>query len=288
MDTRFLQSFVSVADHGSLAEAARRLNLTPAAVAQRIRALEAELGTPLIGRSGRMVRPTEAGAAILERARALLREVRALTFVAEGSALAGELRIGAIATALTGFIPDIMREMTTRHPALEIYIEPGTSVELYQMVMDGELDAAILIQPNFALPKTCVFTVLREEPLIVIAPQSASSRDPIALLSTEPFIRYDRKHWGGRLADDYLRRRKLQPAERFELDALDAIAVMVDRGLGVSLVPDWSPPWPEKLSLLKIPVPGPAPVRRVGLLWKAASPRIAGVNALVAASKAAT
>ena len=45
------------------------------------------------------------------------------------------------------------------------------------------------------------------------------------------------------------------PRERFELNALNAIAVMVDRGLGVSLVPDWARPWPEGLRLVRMPLP---------------------------------
>ena len=52
MDTQFLESFVMVVEHGSVAEAARRLNLTAAAVTQRIRALEREIGTALVSRSG--------------------------------------------------------------------------------------------------------------------------------------------------------------------------------------------------------------------------------------------
>ena len=47
----------------------------------------------------------------------------------------------------------------------------------------------------------------------------------------------------------------IAPRERFELNALNAIAVMVDRGLGVSLVPDWAQPWPEGLHLARIPLP---------------------------------
>src|SRR5260370_14224452 len=82
MDTRFLESFVTVVDGGSIAEAARRLNLTSAAVAQRIRALESEIGARLLFRSGRNVRPTEAGAAILARARNFLGEVRDLKSIA--------------------------------------------------------------------------------------------------------------------------------------------------------------------------------------------------------------
>lgn len=72
MDTRFLESLVTVVDCGSMAEAARRLNLTPAGVAQRIHTLESEFGVRLVLRSGRAVRPTESATAILSRARELL------------------------------------------------------------------------------------------------------------------------------------------------------------------------------------------------------------------------
>ena len=282
MDTRFLQSFVTVAEHGSLAEAARRLNLTPAAVAQRIRALEAELGTALVVRSGRMVRPTEGGIAILDRARRFLGDIRDLKTAAAGSTVAGELRLGAVSTALTGLMPDILLTLTRLHPGVEIYIEPGTSMELYRKVTDGTLDAAILIQPNFPVPKTCEFSLIRREKLLLIAPGATPTRDVRALLTTLPFIRYDRQHWGGRLADAYLRQSGLRPAERFELDSLEAIAVMVDRGLGVSLVPDWAPPWPSGLLLLKLPL-DEAPTRDIGVLWLTASPRLRAVRAFVAA-----
>lgn len=281
MDTQFLQSFVAVAEHGSMAEAARRLNLTPAAVAQRIKALEAEIGSPLIKRSGRTTRPTEGGVAILERARQILRDVRDLNTIAGGPIVAGELRIGAISTALTGLLPDVLAEMIERYPGVEIYLEPGVSIELYQKVLDGELDAAVIIRPNFPIPKACAFTVIREEPLIVIAPRSVSPRDPLELLRTQPFIRYDRKHWGGRTADEYLRRVGIEPTERFELDALEAIAILVDRGLGVSLIPDWTPPWHEGLSLLKIPLPPPIPQRFVGIVRLTGSPRTRSVNAFI-------
>ena len=76
MDTRFLETFLMTVDNGSIAEAARRLNLTAAAVAKRIRALESEIGTVLVSRSGRTIRPTEAGVAIVQRARHFVSEAR--------------------------------------------------------------------------------------------------------------------------------------------------------------------------------------------------------------------
>ena len=77
--------------------------------------------------------------------------------------------------------------------------------------------------------------------MVVRAPESMAGRDPHELLATEPLVRYDRNAWGGRQADEYLRANGIVPRERFELNALNAIAVMVDRGLGVSLVPAGRP-----------------------------------------------
>jgi DNA-binding transcriptional LysR family regulator len=97
--------------------------------------------------------------------------------------------------------------------------------------------------------------LLRKERLIVLTRAPAPSRRPHAILASEPFIRLDRKLWPGRRVDSYLRKAGIVPRERFEINSFEAITVMVDRGLGVSLLPEWSPPWPEGLSLAKLPVP---------------------------------
>ncbi|MFC3124591.1 LysR family transcriptional regulator [Pseudoroseomonas globiformis] len=281
MDTRFLESFVAVVEEGSIAAAARRLNLTPAALAQRIQTLEADLGSPLLQRAGRAVVPAEAGLAILPRARALLRDLRDLRDSAQEGVVAGELRLGAIATGLTGLLPGMLAGLAARFPAVEVHVSPGISSDLYQRVVAGGLDVALIVQPEFALPKSCDWRVLREEKLIALAPARLGTADPHALLGAEPFIRYDRHQWGGRIADRYLREARIRPRERFELDALDAIAVMVDRGLGVSLVPDWAPPWPAGLSLSRLPLPLPVPPRRIGLLWSRNPARLRLVRALL-------
>jgi DNA-binding transcriptional LysR family regulator len=281
MDTQFLESFVLVVEHGSVAEAARRLNLTSAAVTQRLRALEDELGTRLVVRSGRTMQPTEAGWAILPHAQQLLSGVRDLNSIANERNFAGELSLGAVSSALTGILPPILSRVTTKYPQMKLFITPGTSTDLYRKVCDGQLDAAIIIQPQFTLPKTCEWVTWREEPLVVLAHRGVKGNDAHHILQTEPFIRYDRQQWGGRLAGEYLQKYNLHTQDRYELDSLDAIAVLVDRRLGVSLVPDWAPPWPEGLSLTKIPLPQPFEKRRVGALWRRASARIHLVQALL-------
>ena len=267
METQFLQSFVAVVDCGSMAEAARRLDLTPAAVAARIKALEDSLGAPLLRRAGRTVKPTEAGSRILDHARGVLRDVRNLHAMANDDASLGELRLGASSSAMTGVVAPLLRSLYARLPNIALYIEPGNSGTLYQRVTSGMLDAAVIVETHFILPKSCEWQVLVEEPLCVLAPASMKGRDPLELLASEPFLRYDRSMWGGRMADNYLRERQIRPRERIEIDALNAIAVFVHQGLGVALVPDWTPPWPEGLDIVRIPLPPPAPVRRMGLVW---------------------
>lgn len=285
MDTQFLNTFVIVADRGSMAAAARELNITPAAVSQQIRTLERELGAPLIARAGRTVSVTEEGARILERARDLLRDVADLRSVANDKALSGELRLGACPTALAGMLPDILARMVEQFPQINVFIKPGYSADLYRAVDAGDLDAAIVLQAPFSLPKTCDWRLLREEPLVVLAPESMAHRDPHELLANEPLIRYDRHQWGGRQADEYLRNAGIVPRERFELNALNAIAVMVDRGLGVSLVPDWAQPWPEGLRLVRMPLPLPCVPRRIGIVWSRSSVRVRLVHVLLDESR---
>lgn len=280
MDTRFLDTFITIAECGSIAEAARRLNRTPAALAQRLQALERDLGQPLLKRAGRTVQPTAAGLAILDHARALLAGVRDLRALAAQGEPAGQLRLGATATALTGLMPAIIAELSARFPALEYFVEPGSSVGLYHRVIAGDLDAALIVRPPFAMAKTARWLTLRQEPLVFLSPRAAGPADPRVLIGTERFIRYDRNQWGGQIVDAYLRDQGLAVREWLELDALDAIAALVDRGLGVSIVPDWAPPWPAGLALEKTRL-ADAPHRHIGLVWREAGARQAAVGALV-------
>ncbi|TWG64081.1 LysR family transcriptional regulator [Aminobacter sp. J44] len=280
MDTRFLESFVTVASCGSIAEAARRLNLTPAAVAQRLRALEAELGHSLVSRTGRTVRPTASGLAVLAEAHALLEATRALKAAAANDMPAGQLRLGATATALTGLLPAILATLGQNFPRIEVFVRPGASVDLYHALLAGECDAAILVRPHFPIPKSHEWLTLRDEPLVLIAPEDTPIEDPHAALTQAPFIRYDRNQWGGQIVDRYLRKQGLKLREWLELDALDAIAALVDRGLGLAIVPEWAPPWPEGLRLQKVRLDA-GDVRQTGVLWGRSGPRIAAVRAFV-------
>ena len=288
MDTKFLETFLLAVDTGSIAEAARRLNLTSTAAAKRIRALENEIGADLVKRSGRTVKPTPAGGAIVERAREFLTEAREFRSIAALNRPSGRLRVGATQSALIGLLPDILVLLEKRYSDIDVHITRGTSETLYRKMLDGDaLDAAIMVQPPFALPKSYEWRLLRKDPLVVLTRAPAPTLKPHAILTTQPFIRLDRNTWLGHVIDGYLRRARIRPRERLEIGAMDAIAVMVDRGLGVSLLPDWAPPWPEGLSLAKLPVPNKGSGRCIGLMWPRASLRLRLVHAFLEQAAAA-
>lgn len=280
MDVRFLETFIAVVECGSIAGAARRISLTPAALAQRLRKLEEDLGQSLVVRSGRTVQPTSAGLAMLDAARDLVARTRDLRAIAANGAPAGQLRLGATATALTGLLPGIIADMRKRHPAVEYFVSPGSSVDLYQRILADDLDAALIVRPQFTLPKTTGWLTLRREPLVLIAPMDSVPADPHDMIRRLPFIRYDRNQWGGQVVDRYLRDHDLKVREILELDALDAIAALVDRGVGIAIVPDWAPPWPDGLKLLKMPLTAGG-VRESGVIWRRSGARFAAIEAFV-------
>jgi DNA-binding transcriptional LysR family regulator len=280
METRFLQTLLTVVETSSMAETARRLHITPSAVAQRIRTLENEVGQPLIRRSGHTVQVTAAGAAIIPGIKMLLQIEGDVKAAAASDLEIGLLRIGTIHTALTGLLPELLATLRENRPGIELYILPGRSNDLYNGVVEGNLDAAIIVEPHFALPKAFQWILLRQEPLLLLTPTSVTDSNPLRILKREPFIRYDRNHWGGRLVDRYLRKLKIQPHEQYELDSLEAITMLVGRGLGISVIPDWLPPWPGRTDIRRIDVIG-APSRNIGIICPQNSARLPLILAFI-------
>ena len=281
MDTRFLKTLLIASETGSLSETARLLNVTPSAVMQRIKALEASLGCALLKRSGHRMQPTAFALALRDRARQMLDLENELHDVCGGELGTGDLRIGVIGTAATGLFPDILVEAGASLPRLTLHLVPGTSLDLYPQVLSREVDAAAIVKPPFQLPKSMEWRTLRREPLVVVASTEHANADPMTLLRTRPYIRYDRNHWGGRLAEKYLRGLRISPKVVHELDSLDAITIMVSHGIGISLIPDWCPPWPQGVAVEKFSVAG-APVREIGLLWTRGSSCEHFIQALLA------
>lgn len=233
MDLRFLKSLVNVVDEGSIAAAAQREGITASAISQRLQALEAELNTKLLLRSGRSVQPTPICITLLPQMRRLLNEGRALTLSLSKAANVGRFRLGAVSTVLTDYIPRIVRHTASQMPEVDLNVSPGSSAQLYRAFQDGELDAVLCVAPPFALPKSQRFDGLVRQPVGLI---SGSGRADAAA----PFIVYSRSAWGGMACWRVIEQTAIAPKILCELDALETIALMVQSGLGVAVVPKWA------------------------------------------------
>lgn len=282
MDTRYLESFIKVAELGSIAAAARLLDLTPTAVSLRIKALESEVGIALIERAGRTVKPTQAGSKVLKQAAVVLREVKNFSSLASNDELpAGPLLLGSTPSGLKSIVPPILRKWVGKYKNIEILIEPASSTVLYERVMQGQLDAAVLVHPWFEMPKTVGWKLLKKEQLILLTPSEIHEGEPFSIINRHPFIRYDRRVVGGKMADDYLRLHNVYPRASFELDGLEYIAELVKARLGVSVIPDWSRDADFEPSLRRHPLPEPVPTRSVGVMWLRAGPNAKLVEAFL-------
>lgn len=252
MDVRFLRSLVAVIEAGSIAAAARRENRTAAAISQRIKALERTLGCTLLMRSAHGACASDQCLLLLPKIQAVIEQARELQEDLSQDGLSGEIKIGAISTALTGVLPEAIERMALSAPRLRLKITPGDSRSLYERLLTQELDAVILVRPPFQPPKALTATLLRVEPLILIAPTEWGARTLEALLREQSLIRYDARSWGGQIAQRYLEDQSFDPQVLCELDALETIAILVAQGMGVSLVPQWAGMSCSGLSVLPV------------------------------------
>lgn len=288
MDTLFAATLLAVIESGSVASAARLMAITPGAVTLRIKALEKELGTVLLGRAGKTMVPTAAASRLIAPIRDIVARTADLRHLAMGKGeAAGELCLGTIATASTGILPRLIGALTRDHPRLDLFIVPGTSSELCEQVLDGTIDAAVVVEPPVPPRKGETFVAWLEEPLVLIAPAGLAEQPARLLIEREPFIRYDRRNWGGRIVDHWLKANALHVHDRIELDALDGIVAMVSAGLGVAIIPDWAGPRPQGVAVSTLALPPPTPVRRVGLYHRRLSPRQDLIALLTPAFRAA-
>ncbi|GHF67683.1 LysR family transcriptional regulator [Kitasatospora xanthocidica] len=203
MELRQLQYFVTVAQHGSFTRAAQLLHLTQPGVSSQIRQLERELGHPLLDRSGRTVRLTPAGEAVLPHARAALASAAAARRTAAefGGLRRGHVRLGMVAgAALTppselGTFPGLATTLAAfrqEHPGIDFSLAEDTTSGMLAALREGRLDLAVIGLPTAAsgrpdddgwttLAGLTLHTVL-EVPLVAACPE----HHPLADVPAEP------------------------------------------------------------------------------------------------------
>lgn len=283
MSIHLLRTLVAIADERTFSAAAEVVNVTHAAVSQQMQTLESNLKVKLFDRNTRTPELTPLAVEIVRKARVLIRDYDNLVpSVLDEDGLHGEIAFGALPTTLTGLTPRAMALYKEKFPQIGLHIIPGLTQSLLKELKRGTLDAALLTQPH-QLPMDLEFRALAEEPLELIAAQTETSDNAIELLTSRPFIRFNRTAVVGTLIDNWILSEHLRVNEAMELDSLEAIASMVHANLGVSIVPKLVVPPDGTLALKSLSLGPNIPKRILGLAYPKHHVKTRAIDELFAA-----
>lgn len=241
MDPRRVLTFRSVAHQRSFSRAARELSLSQPSVSNQVGALERELGARLFHRRPGGLRLTPEGEILLEHADAIAERFR-LAEDQLGAAAERQrtrLRIGALPSALAGFVPEAVAHLRRRHSDVTVTFDEGTSEQLSGRLASGELDLAIAYRdttwPRAEPPGVVRHHLLHERFLVALPPQHPLAGESEVALGD---LRED--DWTAALTDGVIVR--ACRAAGFEPNLVSithdqlAIRGLVIRGLAVTLV----------------------------------------------------
>ena len=246
-----LRAFVTVADTGGFAEAARRLHMSQPGVSRAVRALEEELGGNLFVRGRGVTAPTTLGERVLARGRSILREVEAIRQERDEARglTSGHIRLGSMPSVSLAILPSLLARLERRHPALSVTVVDGHDDELVKWLRMGTVDLAVVAGRHDGLELQPLLT----DELLALLP----ARHPLASasavrprdLAEEPFILT--RAGCERLVLATLAAHGVVPNVSHEVSEASAIVAMVGEGLGVSLIPRLAAPDPPPTVALR-------------------------------------
>lgn len=242
MDIPSLQAFLAIVSSGSFSLAAEELALTQPAVSKRVAALEDKLGVKLFHRIGRPISLTEAGEALLPRARHLLAELEdTQRLIANLSGqVGGKLLVGTSHHIGLHRLPPALRRFTERYPDVALELQFMDSEAACQRVARGELELGVVtLPPEPSPPLVC--QPIWDDPLrLVVAADHALARHnkiDISQLADVPAIMPGVQTYTRHILDQGLRRAGVTPMVAMSTNYLETIKMMVSVGLGWSVLP---------------------------------------------------
>ncbi len=241
MDTHALRAFVTVADEGSFTAAADTLFLTQPAVSKRIALLEEQLHARLFDRVGRHVALTEAGEALLARARRILLELEDSARAIDNLSgeVAGRLRIGTSHHIGLHRLPPVLRHFARAWPEVELDIRFIDSEEAYDAVMQGDLELGLVTLPPRADPGTDTRVIWHDPLVFMVGPDHALAQGVpgLADLTRHPALLPAPSTFTRRIVEGLFRENGLSLNVAQSTNYLETLHMMVSVGLGWSVLP---------------------------------------------------
>lgn len=266
---RHLRYLLAVADHGNFTRAAQALHVSQPTLSQQIKQLEESLGAELLDRTARSVQPTDAGAAYIEYARRVLRELeageRAIHDVKDLSR--GTLRLAMTPTFMAYLVGPLVKDYTAKFPNIHLKIFELSMGDIEAGLADDSLDIAIAFTQVRNPDIECVpvfveklgVMVGRNHPLY-------ESRRPLApselaalewALLTPDFITRT-------CIDEYFQGQKITPQVLMEANSVSTILEIIRHTNVATILPEETAT--QDLALRRIDLIEPAPQRMAALL----------------------
>lgn len=270
MDMRQLKTLLAIVQHRSFSRAAEAVHITPSAVSQQIRALEADLGVTIFERSIRPPALTAHGAQVVEMAQDMLRREEEARTVLSGHAQEGTLLLGSVRSSALAVLPRAITRMRLAFPRLKINLRVANSSVLVDDVAAGRLDAAVVAE-NLAIRPAIRWRPFLHEPLWLIAPPAMATGTVAQILTSRPYLRFHSAVPLASLIDAELARMGIATQNVAELDSIASIMSCVTEGMGVSVVPDVAladpgMQGPGGPGLVRLPFGAPQIMRQIGLI----------------------
>ncbi|MEW2502707.1 MULTISPECIES: transcriptional regulator CynR [unclassified Amycolatopsis] len=274
-ELRHLRYLLAVVECGSFTRAAEELHVSQPTLSQQIKQLERALGVQLLDRTGRAVRPTDAGEAYVRHVREALRDLasgeRAVHDVQDLSR--GHLRLATTPTFTTYLVGPLAAELRTRHPGVTLTIEERAQDEIEARLLADDLDAGIGFGDSASATPGISATALFEETLSLVRGRAAASlEDPELALLTRDFV--TRTH-----IDAYFARHGVNPRITVEAHSIQALLEIVRRSPVATVLPDVLAH--DHPDLTTIPLDPGFPPRTVVLLRRAGAYESAAMGAFL-------
>src|SRR5579863_1115562 len=275
-DLRYL---VSVADCRHFGRAAERCFVSQPTLSAQLKKLEDGLGVQLIERAPNNVCLTEAGAAIVARARRILEASDELMTLARSQRdpLGGRLRVALLPTIGPYLLPRVAPALRRALPRLELRLYEYHTAPLLEKLQAGALDVGILALPVEALG--CESRELYEEPFTVALPErhalATHKSLRVADLRGETLLLLEDGHCLRDQALEICSRAGTKDPQDFRATSLETLRHMVATGAGVTLLPQLASrgAWGNARGVAVSPFAKPAPSRHVGALWRRSTAR---------------
>ena len=279
MDLKQLEYFVRVAEMGSFTRAAISLDVAQPALSRQIRLLEVELRQNLLTRNGRGAVPTEAGKLLLEHGRGILHQV-ALTREELGAArgaMAGKVSIGLPPSLSKLITVPLVKAFSTELPKAQLTLTEGFSVLMHQGLRAGNLDMAVLYNPERSADLE--MQTLHEDQLALISPASYTARkkkvESMSLndVANLPLILPSRPNAFRILIEGELMSIGKRPNLILEVDGLNAILNLVKEGMGHAILPGYTlSNFDNATPFSVLPIHSPVIRSQLMLVWSSRRP----------------